>query len=101
MKKIKDTYLRLPSYTTSNKAVKQECDVPSGTNDDKQSSDNIQSKFGTFGNSTENLTPRTVLVTGGSGFLGQHIMKHLQERATHVDAIRVLDVKPYRKRISE
>ncbi|KAJ8312422.1 hypothetical protein KUTeg_009795, partial [Tegillarca granosa] len=38
----------------------------------------------------------TVLVTGGAGFLGQHIVKLLQEKADHVKEIKILDMKPYR-----
>lgn len=38
-----------------------------------------------------------VTVTGGSGFLGQHIVKTLQERANYVSEIRVLDVVPFIK----
>lgn len=36
-----------------------------------------------------------VLVTGGAGFLGQHIVGLLQQHASHVTEIRVLDVIPY------
>ncbi|XP_046569762.1 3 beta-hydroxysteroid dehydrogenase/Delta 5--_4-isomerase type 4-like [Haliotis rubra] len=36
-----------------------------------------------------------VLVTGGAGFLGNHVVSLLQQRAPHVREIRVLDVKPY------
>ena len=35
-----------------------------------------------------------VLVTGGSGFLGQHVIKELQE-AKDFDEIRVFDLHPY------
>ncbi|KAJ8312879.1 hypothetical protein KUTeg_002918 [Tegillarca granosa] len=40
-----------------------------------------------------------VLVTGGSGFLGQHVIKHLQEQADHVGEIRILDVEPFQKKL--
>ncbi|XP_045173791.2 3 beta-hydroxysteroid dehydrogenase/Delta 5--_4-isomerase type 4-like isoform X2 [Mercenaria mercenaria] len=40
-----------------------------------------------------------VLVTGGSGFLGQHVVGLLQERADHVTGIRVLDVIPYKNKL--
>ncbi|KAL4224129.1 hypothetical protein ACF0H5_017582 [Mactra antiquata] len=40
-----------------------------------------------------------VLVTGGAGFLGQHIVGLLQERADHVTQIRVLDVTPYKNKL--
>ena len=36
-----------------------------------------------------------VLVTGGAGFLGQHIVKLLQERTSDVREIRVFDRIPY------
>lgn len=37
---------------------------------------------------------------GGSGFLGQHIIKHLQEKDDDVKEIRVVDLKPYRNKLS-
>lgn len=40
-----------------------------------------------------------VLVTGGAGFLGQHVVGLLQERADHVTEIRVLDVVPYTNKL--
>ncbi len=39
----------------------------------------------------------TVVVTGGNGFLGQHIVKLLQEQARHVGNIIVFDRVPYVK----
>ena len=38
-----------------------------------------------------------ILVTGASGFLGQHIVKLLHQRATQVKEIRVLDTRPFKK----
>ena len=39
-----------------------------------------------------------VLVTGGNGFLGQHIVRTLHEHAgSEVREIRVFDVKPFEK----
>ena len=38
----------------------------------------------------------SVLVTGANGFLGQHVVKHLQERAKdHVDSLILLDKEPF------
>lgn len=42
---------------------------------------------------------RTVLVTGGSGFLGQHIVKLLQEGTENVKEIRVFDTRPYKNNL--
>lgn len=36
---------------------------------------------------------------GGSGFLGQHIIKHLQENDDEVKEIRVVDLKPYKNNL--
>ena len=38
-------------------------------------------------------------ISGGSGFLGQHIVKLLQEKDDVVGEIRVLDLKPYVKHL--
>lgn len=40
-----------------------------------------------------------VLVTGGSGFLGQHVVKHLQLYGDNVKEIRVLDKVPYEQKL--
>ena len=40
---------------------------------------------------------QVALVTGGSGFLGQHIVKLLHERAPQIKEIRTFDVKPYKQ----
>jgi nucleoside-diphosphate-sugar epimerase len=40
-----------------------------------------------------------VLVTGGNGCLGQHVVRLLHEKADHVREIRVLDRVPYRNRL--
>ncbi|XP_045172934.2 3 beta-hydroxysteroid dehydrogenase/Delta 5--_4-isomerase type 1-like [Mercenaria mercenaria] len=41
------------------------------------------------------LRDYVVLVTGSSGFLGQHLVGLLQTHAEHVTEIRVLDTQPY------
>jgi len=42
-----------------------------------------------------------ILVTGGAGFLGQHVVRLLQERAKNVEEIRVFDMRPYRNRLGK
>ena len=42
-----------------------------------------------------------ILVTGGAGFLGQHIVRLLQERTTNVNEIRVFDTRPYRNKLGK
>ena len=42
-----------------------------------------------------------ILVTGGAGFLGQHVIRLLQERASNVDEIRVFDTRPYRNKLGK
>lgn len=42
---------------------------------------------------------QTILVTGASGFLGQHIVKLLQEQDRTVKEIRCLDLKAYRNNL--
>ncbi|KAH3891853.1 3 beta-hydroxysteroid dehydrogenase/Delta 5--_4-isomerase type 4-like isoform X1 [Dreissena polymorpha] len=44
---------------------------------------------------SEGKKPCVVVVTGGAGFLGQHVVGLLQAHADHVTEIRVIDVKPY------
>ena len=41
----------------------------------------------------------TVLVTGGAGFLGQHVVGLLQEHTQHITEIRVLDMVPYENKL--
>lgn len=40
-----------------------------------------------------------VLVTGSSGFLGQHIIKLLQEFDNEVEEIRLFDIRPYKNNL--
>ena len=42
-----------------------------------------------------------VLVTGGSGFVGQHIVKLLQEKDKDVKEIRVFDRVPYTDKLGK
>lgn len=42
-----------------------------------------------------------VLVTGGAGFLGQHVISQLQQHAPHVREIRVLDLQPFVQKLGE
>lgn len=45
--------------------------------------------------SSDKRKVETVLVTGSSGFLGQHVVKLLQEHNQSVKEIRLFDLKPY------
>ncbi|KAF6197402.1 hypothetical protein GE061_020240, partial [Apolygus lucorum] len=36
-----------------------------------------------------------ILITGGSGFLGQHLIRAINERGEGIKEIRVLDLVPY------
>lgn len=40
-----------------------------------------------------------VLITGGSGFLGQHIVRLIEERDPTVKEIRIVDLQPYENRL--
>lgn len=41
-----------------------------------------------------------ILIIGGAGFLGQHLIKELQDRDETVKEIRVLDIKLYEKKLN-
>ena len=41
----------------------------------------------------------TILVTGGSGCIGQHIIKHFEENVENVDEIRVLDLQKFEQKL--
>ncbi len=47
------------------------------------------------------MDKETVLVTGGAGFLGQHVVKLLQERGENIKEIRVFDIMPYADKLGE
>lgn len=40
-----------------------------------------------------------VLIIGGAGFIGQHLVYELQERDDTVAEIRILDLQPYKKKL--
>ncbi|XP_075217878.1 3 beta-hydroxysteroid dehydrogenase/Delta 5--_4-isomerase type 1 [Lycorma delicatula] len=42
------------------------------------------------------MAAEVVLITGGSGFLGQHIVRELQKHDSTVTEIRILDLEPYK-----
>ena len=44
---------------------------------------------------------QVVMVTGGAGFLGQHIVKLLTERGDDVKEIRVFDMKNFHKKLGK
>ncbi|CAG7822866.1 unnamed protein product [Allacma fusca] len=46
------------------------------------------------------LKDDVILITGGSGFLGQHIIRVLQERANGIKEIRVVDVVPFVQKLA-
>lgn len=41
------------------------------------------------------------LYLGGSGFLGQHIVRLIEERDPTVKEIRIVDLRPYENRLSK
>jgi hypothetical protein len=42
-----------------------------------------------------------LLLLGGSGFLGQHIVRLIEERDPTVKEIRIVDLRPYENRLSK
>lgn len=42
-----------------------------------------------------------VFILGGSGFLGQHIVRLIEERDPTVKEIRIVDLRPYENRLSK
>ena len=51
------------------------------------------------GDRNSDVLEEVVMVTGGAGFLGQHIVKLLSERASNVKEIRVFDTRPWRNKL--
>lgn len=43
----------------------------------------------------------TVLVTGGCGFLGQHVVKHLQLYGENIKEIRILDFVSFERKLGK
>lgn len=48
-----------------------------------------------------NSASKNCVSIGGSGFLGQHIVKQLQERDDDVKEIRIIDLKPYKNKLGK
>lgn len=44
---------------------------------------------------------KRLLIVGGSGFLGQHIIKLLQEKDDDVKEIRIIDLQPYKNKLGK
>lgn len=44
---------------------------------------------------------RSCSISGGSGFLGQHLVRLIEERDAVVKEIRIVDLKPYENRLSK
>ena len=44
---------------------------------------------------------QVALVTGSSGFLGQHLVKLLHEKAPQFKEIRTFDIKPYKQKLGK
>lgn len=42
-----------------------------------------------------------LLFLGGAGFLGQHIVRLIEERDPSVKEIRIVDLKPYENRLGK
>lgn len=42
-----------------------------------------------------------LLNTGGSGFLGQHLVRILQEKDDLIKEIRIVDLQPYQNRLGK
>lgn len=45
--------------------------------------------------------PSIYFPLGGSGFLGQHIVRLIEERDPTVKEIRIVDLRPYENRLSK
>jgi hypothetical protein len=47
------------------------------------------------------FSPFIFFLLGGSGFLGQHIVRLIEERDPTVKEIRIVDLRPYENRLSK
>lgn len=89
--------LRAGNCSTGQKLIRiAECTPSSYTSINKHAQTEIE-----LGEPSAVGCKEVVLVTGGAGFLGQHIVKLLSERATNIKEIRVFDIRPWRNKLGK